>query len=192
MHDIEPFYSWRSHYVASEDERSPFYLREYSEFEFTNAIYNHLIHPQWDSCGSETLYLKILFVDYDQRYCIIELFGEWNDCIYNDVMHLKRNVVEPLLENGINRFILIGENVLNFHSSDDCYYEEWFEEIEDGWIVAVNFRPHVIKEFEQAKIDRYIALGYPFDNVSWRPQGPSKLFKAIETVIWRRLGDGQV
>jgi len=28
------------------------------------------------------------------------------------------------------QFILIGENVLNFHSSDDCYYEEWFQDVE--------------------------------------------------------------
>ncbi|MBK7182072.1 MAG: hypothetical protein IPH89_03595 [Bacteroidetes bacterium] len=47
MQDIEPYYNWRHHYIASEDERSPFYEREYSEFEYTNAIYNYLIHPQW-------------------------------------------------------------------------------------------------------------------------------------------------
>ena len=43
---------------------------------------------------------------------------------------------------------MIGENVLNFHASDDCYYEEWFQEVEDGWIAAVNFRDHVLKELE--------------------------------------------
>ncbi len=43
--------------------------------------------------GSETLYLKILFVDYDERYAIIELIGEWNDAINNDIMLLKRDIV---------------------------------------------------------------------------------------------------
>ena len=57
MHDIEPYYSWRHLYIASEDHDSPFYRREYSEFEFTHAIYNYLIHPQWDEIGSSTLYL---------------------------------------------------------------------------------------------------------------------------------------
>ena len=72
MHDIEPYYNWRHLYIASEDENSPFYGREYSEIEFTNQIYNFVIHPQWDDFGSETLYMKILFVDYDEKYCFIE------------------------------------------------------------------------------------------------------------------------
>jgi hypothetical protein len=47
-------------------------------------------------------------------------------------MHFKRNVIDQMVGNGINQFILIGENVMNFHGSDDCYYEEWFEDVEDG------------------------------------------------------------
>ena len=76
MHDIEPYYRWRSHYVASEDPRSPFHGRVYSEFQFTEKIYNYYIHPQWDGFGSATLYLKILYVDYDEGYAMIELIGE--------------------------------------------------------------------------------------------------------------------
>lgn len=49
----------------------------------------------------------------------------------------------------MNKFILIGENVLNYHSSDDCYYQEWFEEVEDGWIILLNFREHVLNEFKK-------------------------------------------
>ena len=92
MHTIEPHYNWRHLYIASEDTQSPFYGREYSEIEFSNAIYDYFIHPQWDQIGSATLYIKIVFVDYDSGYCIIELMGEWNDCLYNDVMYLKRNI----------------------------------------------------------------------------------------------------
>ena len=62
MHELEPFYNWQHLYLASEDEESPFYGVEYSEFEFSNTVYNFYIHPQWDNMGSETLYLKILFV----------------------------------------------------------------------------------------------------------------------------------
>ena len=47
---------------------------------------------------------------------------------------------------GIQKFIFIGENVLNFHSSDDCYYEECVEDLEDGWIALVNFHEHVEAE----------------------------------------------
>jgi len=32
MHEIEPYYKWRDDYIASEDEYSPFYATEYSEF----------------------------------------------------------------------------------------------------------------------------------------------------------------
>lgn len=187
MHDIEPFYAWRNLYIASDDERSPFYGREYSEFEFTHAIYNYLIHPQWDEIGSATLFIKILYADYHEGYCIIEMLGEWNDCLYNDVMFLKRNIVETLIENGVNKFILIGENVLNFHSSDDCYYQEWFEELEDGWIVALNFRDFVIREFESANIDYYIAFGKHFSDVNWRRFTPMVLFGIIEKAMTHRL-----
>ena len=78
MHDIEPYFKWRDWYTAEEDTRSPFYGREYSEFEFTHAVYNYLIHPQWDEFGSKTLYLKILYADYDEHFAIIEMLGEWN------------------------------------------------------------------------------------------------------------------
>ena len=60
MHTLVPFYNWQHRYNAEEDERSPFFGAEHSEFEFTNAVYDHAIHPQWDEFGSRTLYLKAL------------------------------------------------------------------------------------------------------------------------------------
>ena len=187
MHDIEPFYNWRHLYIASEDERSPFFGREYSEFYFSSSIYNYFIHPQWDGFGSATLYLKILYVNYDEKFCIIELLGEWNDCLYNDIMYLKRNVVEYLEEQGITKFILIGENVLNFHHDDDSYYQEWFDEIEDGWIACVNFRDHVVKEFEEASLDYYMAMGGRLNELAWRTAEPLKVFQSVERLMMKRL-----
>ena len=55
MQDIEPFYNWRHIYVSEEDQLSPFFGRQYSEFEFTQTVYNYYIHPQWDDFGSRTL-----------------------------------------------------------------------------------------------------------------------------------------
>lgn len=188
MQDIEPFYNWRHLYIASEDERSPFYEREYSEFEYTNAIYNYLIHPQWDDMDSPTLYLKILYVDYDQGYAIIELIGEWNDCINNDIMLLKRDIIEQLMLYGVKKFILIGENVLNFHASDDEYYQEWFEEVEDGWIAFMNFRKHVLDEFQRANIDYYIISGGQLNDIAWRTSTPQQLFEKIEQYVQKRIG----
>src|ERR1043165_8482550 len=188
MQDIEPFYNWRHIYIASEDERSPFFGREYSEFEYTNAIYNYLIHPQWDDIDSPTLYIKILAADYEEGYAIIEMIGEWNDAINNDIMILKRDIIEPIMQEGINKFILIGENVLNFHASDDCYYEEWFEEVEEGWIAFLNFRKHVMDEFHRANIDFFIVSGGQLSDIGWRTSTPQLLFEKVEHFVQKRIG----
>ncbi|WP_345949583.1 hypothetical protein ABDD95_22315 [Mucilaginibacter sp. PAMB04274] len=187
MHEIEPYYKWRDDYVAAEDEYSPFYATVYNEFEFDKQIYNYLLHPQWDSFGSNTLYLKVLYADYDRGYVIIEFIGEWNDAINNDIMLLKREIMELMMDNGINKFILIGENILNFHSSDDCYYEEWFQEVEDGWIAGINFREHVIREFKQSNIDYFINFGGGLDELGWRALKPLQVFKRVEEQLMRRL-----
>ena len=121
MHTIEPYSGWRKHYIASEDIKSPFFGRIYSEFEFTNTIYNYYIHPQWDEFGSETLYLKILYVDYNIGYTIIEFIGEWNDTLYNDVMYLKREVIDHLISNGIDKFI---SAMYHWHTESERYQNE--------------------------------------------------------------------
>ena len=187
MHNIEPHWSWRNYYIASEDERSPFFNREYSEFEFTHAVYNYLIHPQWDYIGSPTLYIKILYADYDQSLCIIEFIGEWNDCINNDIMFLKRNIIESMINEGIQKFILIGENIMNFHASDDCYYQEWFEDIDEGWIAAIGFRKHIISEFKSQRINYYINFEEKINNIDWRTYAPLELCEYIENKITKRL-----
>ncbi|MEI6766470.1 MAG: hypothetical protein WCM76_12600 [Bacteroidota bacterium] len=187
MHLIEPFYAWINLYSAAEDEHSPFHGKEYDEFHFTNKIYNHLIHPQWDEFGSLTLYLKILYADYSRAYCIIEMLGEWNDCLYNDIMFLKRDVIDVLMAAGINKFILIGENVLDFHFSDDSYYQEWFEEAEDGWIACVNFRKHVVEEFCKSNIDYYLAFGENLNDIGWRRLSPPAFFDKVSATMSRRL-----
>jgi hypothetical protein len=103
-------------------------------------------------------------------------------------MVLKRDVIDPMIKEGIQKFILVGENVLNFHASDELYYEEWFEDVEDGWIAMINFRSHVLKEMKQAGIDSYVAEGGELSELSWRKKGPDKLFAQIDAVVTRRLG----
>jgi hypothetical protein len=187
MQDIEPFYNWRELYISSEDMRSPFYEREYSEFEYTHTIYNYYIHPQWDFMGSPTLFIKIIFADYESGFAIIELIGEWNDAINNDIMILKRDIVDELIRHGISKFVLVGENVLNFHSSDDCYYEEWLDDVEEGWIAGINFRDHVLKEMSDTNIDYYITFGGEFNDMDWRTNSPFQLLERIENVMGKRL-----
>lgn len=189
MHEIEPYHKWRDDYISSEDERSPFFGTQYSEFEYDKQIYNFLLHPQWDDFGSTTLYIKILFVDYEKGYAVIELIGEWNDAIYNDIMTLKREIIDMMIDDGITQYILIGENILNFHASDDSYYEEWFQDIEDGWIVGLHFRDHVVREFAQHHIDYYINFGKYFDQLPWRTLRPKQLYHHVQEYISRRLGE---
>ena len=186
MYDIEPYYAWRDLYTAEEDERSPFYERSYDEFEFHNKIYNYYIHPQWDEFGSLTLYTKLLWADYDEGYAILEFIGEWNDTIYNDIKYLKREVIDLLIKEGIYRFILIVENVLNFHGSDDCYYEEWFEEVaeEGGWIACLGTLKHVEDEMINTHLQYYVKIGGVLNNINWRKYKPIDILQLVETAVY--------
>lgn len=186
MHEIEPFYNWRHIYTSETDERSPFFGRVYSEFEYSQTIYNFYIHPQWDEFGSRTLYLKVLMADYEEGYAIIELIGEWNDAIENDIMQLKRDVIDVFQHNGIYKFIIVTENVLNYHSGDKDYYEEWYEEFmdENGWVVLLNMPEATQHDFRKAKLQRYLELMEVND---WRIYKPYHLFKKIDQEISLRL-----
>ena len=186
MHDIEPHFRWRDYYIAEEDERSPFFGRTYSEFAFTNSLYNFYIHPQWDSFGSSTLYGKILFVDYDEGFAHIELVGEWNDTLHNDIMYLKRNVADPLMLEGIHKFVFFCENVLNFHASpDDDYYAEWSEEVleEGGWIAFLNTRKHVEEEMHEARMHLYAHFGEEYNDIIWRSQKPLVVYQILDAMV---------
>lgn len=186
MHEIEPYFQWRHMYMAEEDPRSIFFGRTYSEFEFSQTVYNYFIHPQWDEFGSKTLYLKILFVDYDLKYAIIELIGEWNDTIENDIMYLKREVLDKLMFEGIFKFIVIAENVYNFHSGDRDYYEELYDELseEEGWAVLINLQQGAQHDFLQRKLNRYIEL---MEIEPWRTYKPEHFFQLIDKKINNRL-----
>ncbi|MBX9852348.1 MAG: hypothetical protein K2X86_11405 [Cytophagaceae bacterium] len=187
MQEIEPFYNWEKFYSSNEDEKSPFFGVEYNMQTYTNDIYGYYIHPLWDYIGSETLYIKILYANYNEGYAMIEMFGEWNDTLHNDIMHLKRNVIDMMVKENITRFILIGENILNFHGSDDCYYEEWFEDVEDGWIAGINFRDFVYEEWKKYNIDSYINFGGNLDITGWRTMNPKSLYEMVSGLMVRRL-----
>ncbi|MBI1341837.1 MAG: hypothetical protein GC171_02760 [Terrimonas sp.] len=189
MHEIEPFYNWRHIYISEEDSRSPFFGRQYSEFEYSLSVYNYYIHPQWDDFGSRTLYMKVLMADYTENYAIIELIGEWNDAIENDIMTLKRDVIDDFIVQGISKFILITENVLNFHSSDRDYYQEWYEESEEnrGWVAILNMPEATQYDFRKAKLDHYVEM---MELPEWRVYKPFHLFKKIDAELTSRLSHG--
>ncbi len=186
MHEIEPFYNWRHLYTAEDDEQSPYYGTEHSEFEFSNTVYNYYIHPQWDEFGSRTLYLKVLFAEYDLNFAIVEFIGEWNDAVENDIMQLKRSLIDLMIEKGIYKYILITENVLNFHSADEDYYEEWQNDIADngGWIAAINMPRQTRSEFVTGKISRYMQF---LENEDWRTYTPDTFFQWVDNRMIRLL-----
>ncbi|HTQ26615.1 MAG TPA: hypothetical protein VMI35_00730, partial [Puia sp.] len=78
------------------------------------------------------------------------------------------------------------ENVLNFHSGDKDYYEEWFDEINDreGWVVILNMPEQTQYDFRRAKLNRYLEL-MEIDN--WRVYKPFHLFKKIDQQLLNRL-----
>lgn len=185
MQDIEPYYRWRDKYVAANDVNSPFYKRVYDEFKYTKKVYNYYIHPQWDDFGSATLYAKILFTDYEIGYAVLEFIGEWNDALHNDIMFLKRNLIEPLQDKGIYKFVLICENVLNFHGGEDDYYAEWGEEVrdEDGWICFLNIHNHVEDEMKITRLQYHVNFGAYYNDLNWRPHKPNLLFQVVEALM---------
>ncbi len=185
MHTIEPYWKWRDFYTAEADEKSPFFERTYSEFEFSDKIYNYYIHPQWDNIGSDTLYIKLLYVDYKSGSAVIEFLGEWNDCLQNDIMFLKRDIIDVLLLNGITKFALIGENILEFFASGNEYYEEWYEDIQDkdGWIIAINFREHILEEMQQGNIHYYINMSERYMDINWRKYKPHHLITYLDDLL---------
>lgn len=186
MHTLEPFYNWQHIYLAEEDERSPFFGVQHSEFQFSQTVYNFYIHPQWDFFGSQTMYLKIIYVDYELGFTVIELIGEWNDAIENDIMTLKREVIDKLMNYNIYKFVLIAENVLNFHSGDKDYYEEWYENMneENGWCVVLNMPEQTQYDFKKRKLHQLLEL---MDLIEWRSYKPYHLFKKIDEIINKRL-----
>ena len=119
----------------------------------------------------------------------MEFIGEWNDLLHNDIMYLKRDVIEPMFAEGINKFILIGENVLNFHAGEEDYFAEWFEEAmdADGWIALINFLPHVREDLQAAELDRYLVFGGKWDEMPWRALEPDGLLARVDSLAHKRL-----
>jgi hypothetical protein len=180
MHEIEPYSGWKKYYQSNKDLRSPFFGRQYSEI-YEQDIYGYFIDPNWDEINSETLFCKVQFVDYANSYCIIEMFGEWNDALNNDIMNFKSKVVDRFLRDGINKFILICENIFQYHAGSREYYEEWFEELENGWVAMVNLPEFLYQEYKRNRIDYYLNYGESFEILNWRTLKPEMLFKNVES-----------
>lgn len=187
MQDIAPHDRWRSLYKAEEDERSPFYGYIYNTVYYENDVYGYYLHPYWNTIGSPTLFVKLLFTDYSGGYAIIELIGEWNDEISNDIMFLKREVLDVLISEGIHSFILLGHNIMQAFIHEDGYYEEWWEECEEGFIAYIGLREHVQHEFKRAGIGQYLHWGGDIEAINWRILSPVQVYDSVRNIIEHRL-----
>ena len=187
MHEIEPYANWLKYYNSSTDNRSPFYGKNYNYERYSDTIYGYYIDPAWDSFGSETLYLKLLYADYEQGFVMVELLGEWNDAVNNDIMTLKRGFVELLLQEGIRKFILLGGHLMNFHGSDDSYYEEWHQELDEGWMALVDTPAFVYDEMKKYHLENYLYMGEALHISNWRTWHPQRLFELVANAVPQRL-----
>jgi hypothetical protein len=75
---------------------------------------------------------------------------------------------------------------LNFHSSDDSYYEEWKEQLEDehGWVTVLNMPDQSKYDFKKARLTNYIELN---ELPQWRTIKPEVVFQLIDHEMLKRL-----
>jgi len=76
---------------------------------------------------------------------------------------------------------------MNLYGSDDSYYEEWFEDVDDGWIAAVSFPQFIQDEFKRYNVDNYINMGGTLQIDRWRTLTPYALCEVTGRLIQRRL-----
>lgn len=190
MQDIEPFYGWLNLYQHDRDERSPFHGVVHSEFYYDRAVYNYLAHPLWDNIESESLLVKILYADYEKGYAIIELFGVWNDLLQNDFGLLRENCLLPLVENGIQQFIFICENVLHVYVEEDDYYQAMVDDLEDGWMCLLRTREHVREDLREYQLDQYFFWSPELDDLLWRKLKPWQIWAMVRDKMDRLLPGG--
>ena len=187
LRDIEPYYGWLELYNHEMDNKSPFHEVQHNLFYYDRSI-NHIpAHPLWDHIGSESLLVKILYADYSEKFAVIELFGEWNDLFDNDYKLLAENCLTYLIDHGINKFILICENVFHSYLETDDYYQALQEELENGWVCALRLRDEVKEEMVQYGISSYLYWSPVLDDMNWRTLKPIQLFKIIESRMGKVL-----
>lgn len=188
MFEVEPWYGWLHLYDPEQDEHSPFYGVEHNLFEFDRRIYDMPAHPLWEDFDSENLLLKILYADYEQGYCVIELIGEWNDLQFNDFRLLRDNCLQWLLDAGISRFILICENVFSAFLEMQDYYEAFQDDLgTEGYIHLLRLRPEVQAEFIRYGISAYVNWSPDADAVNWRKLHPDQLLATVEDTYRKML-----
>lgn len=187
LYEVEPYYGWLPFYSHDKDPFSPYHKVEHNLFYLDRTMNNIPVHPLWDTIGSESLLVKILFADYQTGYAVVELFGEWNDLFENDYKLLAERCLTYLIDQGIQRFIFICENVFHIYLESDDYYEALQEELEGGWISLIRPRDRVLEEMQDYQIDHYFYHSPILDEVPWRKLKPFQLYAMVEARMGKVL-----
>lgn len=190
--EVEPYAGWLLFYDPSTDERAPLPAGPEGDLP-SRYIYTFAANPLWDSIDSESLLVKILYLHYQEGYAVVELLGEWNDLFENDFRLLCERLINPLMEEGVNRFVFICENVFNVYIDATDYYEDLQDRLADeaGWICLLKARPNVQEGLAASQLDRYLLWDDQLDHLRWRKLKPWDLFAAIcHRVEQPRLGTG--
>ncbi|MEM6801348.1 MAG: hypothetical protein AAF696_08080, partial [Bacteroidota bacterium] len=98
------------------------------------------------------------------------------------------NCLTYLIDQGINKYILICENVFHIYLEEDDYYRAVEEELEDGWIFALRLRKELKDEMRDYGIAPYIYWSEKLDTVNWRSLKPAQLYKLIYSMLHKLLG----
>ena len=94
-------------------------------------------------------------------------------------MLLKTELIDHLIDCGIQNFAIIAENVLHFHADADDYYQQWKEDI-SGEIFIINALSHVLDELQSYKLHYYLSFGGSLNEVNWRVTKPDLLLDLLE------------
>ena len=103
-------------------------------------------------------------------------------------MEMKRRLADPLNSQGIDKFLFLAYNLLNFHGGEEDYYAEWAEDCEAGWIVLLNARDHILQDLRTARLSPYLWAGERYRFSGWRIQDPLALCQAVDLLIQKQLG----
>jgi hypothetical protein len=93
---------------------------------------------------------------------------------------LKTELIDQLIDCGIQNFVIIMENVLNFHADENDYYQEWKEDIQ-GEIYLINSLPHVLDELYRYHLNHQLSFSGRLNDIDWRKLKPEQIIELLET-----------
>jgi hypothetical protein len=105
----------------------------------------------------------------------------------NDFKLFTENCLLAFTAAGIDKFILICENVFNIYLENDEYYNAFQDEIPDGWIALIRARDAVLEEITRYGLSGVFYWTKELDLMSWRKMKPDDIFEKINVSMRKAL-----